>query len=135
MSEAVNVFTRTVARGVIDRVVMPARKAATTSAPSGDRHSVLKQLYKALIEKLEPYLPAGAEDKIVIVPDGSLYLVPFAALIDTEGRYLVERRTMSFVPSLSIYALLRQKALSANSSGPAPRLSLATQQCQRFLGI
>jgi CHAT domain-containing protein len=36
-------------------------------------------------------------DKVIISPDGSLNLVPFAALIDHDGRFLVERYLVAYV--------------------------------------
>ena len=37
---------------------------------------------------LKPILDAGASTKLIIVPDGSLHRIPFAALVDDQSRYL-----------------------------------------------
>ena len=41
------------------------------------------------------------EPEIIIVPDRSLYQVPFAALIDEGGKYLSETFRIRIIPSLS----------------------------------
>jgi CHAT domain-containing protein len=41
---------------------------------------------------------------LVIVPDGSLSLVPFAALVDPAGRYVIERHTIVVAPSLAAFS-------------------------------
>jgi CHAT domain-containing protein len=47
--------------------------------------------------KVRP-LVGDAED-LILSPDGSLQLVPFAALVDEEGRYLIERYSLRYVTS------------------------------------
>jgi CHAT domain-containing protein len=41
----------------------------------------------------------GAPRRLLIAPDGQLNLVPFAALVDRQGRYLVERYSISYLIS------------------------------------
>jgi CHAT domain-containing protein/Tfp pilus assembly protein PilF len=41
----------------------------------------------------------GASVHLLVSPDGALNLVPFAALVDEDGRYLVERFTITYVTS------------------------------------
>jgi len=120
VTQAVDLFTRTIPRGVMDRIVKPLR-ATGPQLTVGDRQLVLERLHRTLINKLEPHLPHNPEDNIVIVPDNSLYLVPFYALMDASGKYLVERHTISFVPSLSIFSLLKG---ALPSFGKEPRSSL-----------
>jgi CHAT domain-containing protein/Tfp pilus assembly protein PilF len=42
---------------------------------------------------------AGGPRRLLIVPAGSLNLIPFAALVDEDYRYLVERYTISYLTS------------------------------------
>ena len=37
--------------------------------------------------------------QVIVSPDGALNLIPFAALVDAQGRYLVESRTISYLTS------------------------------------
>ncbi len=45
-----------------------------------------------------------------LLPEGMLNYVPFAALLDPQGKFLVERYTLSSAPSASVLALARQRA-------------------------
>jgi CHAT domain-containing protein/Tfp pilus assembly protein PilF len=41
----------------------------------------------------------GEARRLLIAPDGSLNLIPFAALVDEENRYLIERYSISYLTS------------------------------------
>lgn len=64
------------------------------------------RLYEHLVQPLEPML--GDRDRLTIVPDGPLHLVPFAALVSNllqgstsyvDARYLIDRVEIRYVPS------------------------------------
>jgi CHAT domain-containing protein len=57
------------------------------------------ELYRLLVAPVEPDLAVGA--RLLIVPDGPLFHLPFAALHDAEG-FLVERHAVAYAPSASI---------------------------------
>lgn len=62
---------------------------------------LLRSLYSALIpESVARMLPPDPEQQVVFVPDSVLYNLPFAALIDSQGRYLVETHTLSSLPGM-----------------------------------
>lgn len=75
-----------------------------------DRES--RALYAALIAPVESAV--ASSDELLVVADGALHQLPFAALRDGAGRHLVERLPVRFALSLSVHAELR--ALQ-----PAPR--------------
>lgn len=56
-------------------------------------------LYDLLIKPVEGQLVAGGT--LIIVPDGPLRALPFAALIDDKGQYLVERVRLALAPALA----------------------------------
>jgi CHAT domain-containing protein len=58
----------------------------------------------------------GEADRLIISPDGDLNLVPFEALVDDNGRYLIERHAMSYVTSGR--DLLRMQVARANRGKP-----------------
>jgi CHAT domain-containing protein len=58
-------------------------------------------LYQWLVAPLEGYLQQRQVQTLVIVPDGILRLIPYAALYDGNG-YLIERYALSISPGLSI---------------------------------
>ncbi|XYI00860.1 tetratricopeptide repeat protein [Sorangium sp. So ce1128] len=41
----------------------------------------------------------GPTQQVVLSPDGALNLVPFGALVDEDGRYLIERYAFTYLPS------------------------------------
>lgn len=58
-------------------------------------------LYDLLIAPVAGVMPAGAA--LIVVPDGPLSRVPFAALRDRrDGRYLIEQRPVAIAPSLRL---------------------------------
>ena len=71
----------------------------------------LQNLYGDLIEPLSSLLQAR---HIVVVPHGILHYLPFHALFDGT-QYLIDRFTISFAPSASIYTMCHQR--QANSEG------------------
>lgn len=66
---------------------------------------------------LKPLTP-GASSSLVVIPDGSLHLVPFGALMDEQGAYVESRLTVSAAPSATIYYTLRTAAKRATPSKP-----------------
>jgi CHAT domain-containing protein/Tfp pilus assembly protein PilF len=86
----------------LEHLVRSVAPGSTTSTPKSD---AWKALYAALILPVEPYLPAALGAHITIVPHGPLLQLPFAALRDPHGQYLVERYTLSFVPAAAMLRL------------------------------
>ena len=74
--------------------------------PQADLGSALEDLGQLL---LEPAATAIARSqRLVIIPDGPLHLLPFAAvLMPGDGRYLVEVRPLSVVASATMLAELK----------------------------
>ena len=58
----------------------------------------------------------GEAARLIVSPDGELNLVPFEALVDEHGRYLIERHAISYVTSGR--DLLRMQVPRANRSKP-----------------
>ncbi|NEQ33748.1 MAG: CHAT domain-containing protein, partial [Leptolyngbya sp. SIO4C5] len=65
----------------------------------------LQQLHQILIDPIADLLPADPGAKVVFVPQGSLFLVPFAALQDADGTYLIEKHTIVTAPSIQVLGL------------------------------
>jgi CHAT domain-containing protein/tetratricopeptide (TPR) repeat protein len=66
-----------------------------------------RQLYDTLVKPAESLL-TGA-DRLLIVPDGALYYVPFESLTSSDGKLILEKHTISYVPSASAYVNLAQE--------------------------
>lgn len=83
-------------------------------------------LYRVLIAPLEPLLAAERIDTLVIVPDGVLRLLPFAALHDGKD-WLLRRFAMATLPGLSLMPAPRGgrvplQALLTGMAEPGPVL-------------
>lgn len=61
----------------------------------------LSDLYALLLGR-QAWSP---RDRVVIVPDAELWTVPFAALRDSRGRFLIEDHAVAIAPSLTLFAL------------------------------
>jgi CHAT domain-containing protein len=64
----------------------------------------------------------GPRRRLVIVPDGPLWELPFQALMPRAGRYLVEDHAVSYAPSLTV---LRAMYAHGRSAGAGTLLALA----------
>jgi CHAT domain-containing protein/Tfp pilus assembly protein PilF len=126
------VSTLPIGRSALQRDVELFRRLIQHAAPLSPRVAQLAQvghrLYQGLIAPIAPRLERC--QRMVIVPDGPLHVLPFAALVRERGtgpparrqpRYLVEWRPLSIVPSATVYGELRQRAAAAAASrGAAP---------------
>ena len=70
---------------------------------NGDK--AFSDLYEALIAPVEEAL---TKPEIVIIPDGPLFFVPFAALKDKSGHFLSETKRIRLAPSLTTLKLLKE---------------------------
>ena len=78
-----------------------------------------RELYDLLIAPIARYLPTGAGARITIVPHGSLMALPFAALRDVQGRYLVERYAIHSAPTGGLFGFTAGALDAAARYGPA----------------
>lgn len=80
----------------IDTAIEKFRKAV--SDPANKQVTDLgKNLYKLTIAKLVPAL--GGSKEILIAPDGALNVVPFSALVDDAGDFLIKNYTFTYLTS------------------------------------
>ena len=78
----------------------------------------LNQLHKILIQPIADLLPKNPIRRVTFIPQGSLFLVPFAALQDNNGKYLIEKHTISTAPSIQALDLLHQRKTARNNQKP-----------------
>ncbi|MEO1350651.1 MAG: CHAT domain-containing tetratricopeptide repeat protein [Cyanobacteria bacterium J06635_15] len=76
----------------------------------------LKDLHQILIDPIADLLPTDPNANVVFVPQGSLFLVPFAALQDTDGTYLIEKHTVLTAPSIQVLGLVSRDAPGQSSA-------------------
>ena len=77
--------------------------------------ALLRELYTALVAPVEEHLK-GTE-KVLIVPHKQLFEVPWAALIDAHGCFLIERHVLRVAPSLRV---AHQAAVSVQCGAKRP---------------
>jgi CHAT domain-containing protein/tetratricopeptide (TPR) repeat protein len=64
---------------------------------------ILQLLYNELLPAaVASSLPSNADQTVVIIPDAMLYNLPFAALTEASGKFLVESHTLTMVPELNV---------------------------------
>ncbi|XP_078383647.1 tetratricopeptide repeat protein 28-like [Oculina patagonica] len=71
--------------------------------PSSIQKNCLSAIYDVIFA---PVFHQLRGNELVIVPDGPLFLVPFAALQDAESRYLCESFRIRVVPSLTCLKMI-----------------------------
>ncbi|TAD77385.1 MAG: CHAT domain-containing protein [Sphingomonadales bacterium] len=73
----------------------------TSMTVGGDERwkDAARGLYDLLVKPIESQLAPGGT--LIIVPDGPLRALPFAALMDADGQYLIERIQLALAPALA----------------------------------
>ncbi|WP_341531214.1 CHAT domain-containing tetratricopeptide repeat protein [Nostoc sp. UHCC 0302] len=89
-------------RGAIDVVGKP-------NAPKAKNNLKLKRLHELLINPIADLLPKNSSDRVIFIPQSSLFLVPFAALQDADGKYLIEKHTILTSPSIQVLDLTHKQ--------------------------
>ena len=85
-----------------------ANRPASTPANSRIIYPKLQQSYQLLIQPIADILPTDPNAPIIFIPHQSLFLVPFVALQDPTGQYLIEKHTILTAPAIQILQLTRQ---------------------------
>lgn len=67
------------------------------------------QLYQLLIEPIADLLPSDPNERVIFIPQDSLFLVPFPALPDANGKYLIEKHTILTAASIQVLDLTRRQ--------------------------
>lgn len=120
----------------IAEAVEKFRLEMAREAEETELRSASAPLYDSLIRPLG--LASHKEGSLIIVPDRWLARLPFAALFDNEtGKYLIEQRTVTMVPSATL--LLRGSRARLQRSGRdlsvlAVGVSRSGSFAGRFLG-
>ncbi|MFM8296838.1 MAG: CHAT domain-containing protein [Microcystis aeruginosa] len=78
----------------------------------------LKQLYKLLIEPIADVLPTDPNAHVIFMPQGELFLVPFPALQDENGKYLIEKHTIVTAPAIQVLDLTQKQRVKVQQANP-----------------
>ncbi|MGB7070545.1 MAG: CHAT domain-containing tetratricopeptide repeat protein [Pyrinomonadaceae bacterium] len=82
-----------------------------------DLQKASRELYDLLLKPASALLEG--KTNIIIVPDGPLWGLPFQALMDEKGKYLIEKAAVSYAPSLTALREMRKKAATRRPSQDA----------------
>ncbi|OKH36912.1 Fis family transcriptional regulator [[Phormidium ambiguum] IAM M-71] len=93
--------------------------AVIASKPTANQTERLQQLHQILIEPISDLLPTDPNSRVIFVPQSSLFLVPFPALQDEAGKYLIEKHTILTAPSIQVLELTRQQKQKNRTTGEA----------------
>ena len=78
---------------------------------------------KLFDELLKPIAEYQTKKNVVLVPDGSLHLLPFAALVD-HRQYVLLNHTISVAPSSTVFHILKDRILT-HAMLPLPYVGVA----------
>jgi CHAT domain-containing protein/Tfp pilus assembly protein PilF len=84
----------------IDRLVQEYVSGLKNRSSLDELSGNAKQLYEYLIEPISPQLSDGK--RLCIVPDKALHFLPFAALIDRSGQFLIKHYNLTYAPSATV---------------------------------
>ncbi|MDJ0731511.1 MAG: CHAT domain-containing protein [Crocosphaera sp.] len=96
--------------GVRGRGNSEASNQNNKSLEQGELTENLHELHTILIEPIKEFLPKDENEPVIIIPDEILFQLPFAALQDAEGKYLIDKHTLITAPSIQSLFFTQQNA-------------------------
>nr|WP_275973889.1 CHAT domain-containing tetratricopeptide repeat protein [Argonema galeatum] len=69
----------------------------------------LQQLYQIIIKPIVYFLPKAPNARVIFIPQAELFLVPFPALQDASGKYLIQQHTILTAPAIQVLELTHQQ--------------------------
>ncbi|MBY0357370.1 MAG: CHAT domain-containing protein [Candidatus Obscuribacterales bacterium] len=99
-----------------EAVIHAYKQGENLGAVNQRRYEHLQELYRLFIQPCAEYLPKDTKSVVTIVPHGPMFLIPFAALVDADGSFLVEKHTLSYIPAIGVFRTTQKLADSASST-------------------
>lgn len=91
--------------GVVEKIEQPSRRR------------LLAQLYELLIKPIADLLPTDSASRVIFIPHRQVFLVPFVALQDETGKFLIENYNILTAPSIQVLDLTFKSSTASNSRG------------------
>jgi CHAT domain-containing protein len=98
-------------------------------APLDDVDEKARVLYDYLIGPIEAEISGG--NSLCIVPDKALNLLPFGALVDRSGDYLIESHRLTYAPSASVLVRCIDEYRAKPATGPERILAVGNPDVDR----
>jgi CHAT domain len=95
--------------------VEPIGDAKPNPCNTIDSKATLTTLHQLLIQPIADLLPTDPTQHVTFIPQDELFLVPFPALLDANGKYLIEHHTIRTASSIQL--LQQTAALKATPKG------------------
>jgi tetratricopeptide (TPR) repeat protein len=103
----VRVYTLNTTRSEIMQKIATFRQSMDTSVTA-------RELYDILLRPAESQL--AQRSKLIVVPDGPLWNLPFEALQPADGRYLIDQASVSYAVSFSALREMRKRRVPIRTS-------------------
>jgi CHAT domain-containing protein len=130
--DRVNLVPLDVHASELRRVASRFRMLLEQGDSGAELDGLSSSLYSWLLQPLLASMPDGGG--VVIVPDGVLAEIPFAALREPEtGRYLIQDRSVSVSPSASFFVQSRLRRLAMGTAPASSILVLANPEFDQEL--
>src|SRR5881396_2073118 len=125
-SDTIAVLDLGTRRQELARLVDFTRATIATRGPDTDSlwRAPLRRLHATLIAPVEATGMLAGKNSLVLVPHVELQYLPFAALLDTAGSFLVQRYELALTPSASVWIALGDRpggSLGAGLAAFAPQ--------------
>jgi len=88
-----------------------------------DFHTDARALYDLLLKPARAAL--AGRTRLVIIPDGVLWTIPFETLEPAAGRTVLDAAAVSYAPSIAVLGAMRERRAALESAGGLPRLLIA----------
>ena len=86
----------------VSRLVEWGERQEPAPIDSAQINQKLQRLHQILIDPIKEFLPDDPDQSVIFIPQDELFLVPFAALQDSEGSYLIDQHTILIAPSIQV---------------------------------
>src|SRR6266511_2470030 len=116
-SDTVAVLDLGMRRQELARLVEFARGVLTPRGTDSLWRGPLRRLHAALIAPVEETGLLAGKTRLILVPHAELQYLPFAALMDTAGRFLVQRYELAMTPSASVSIALGDRPAGPPGAG------------------
>ncbi|HKG45406.1 MAG TPA: tetratricopeptide repeat protein [Pyrinomonadaceae bacterium] len=107
----VNAYTLSTPRAEIARKVAGFRQSIDNSVSA-------RELYDILLKPAESQI--AQRSKLIVVPDGPLWDVPFEALQTADNRYVIDQASVSYVVSFAALREMRKRRAPSTTKRAAP---------------
>jgi CHAT domain-containing protein len=91
-------------------------KTKSLDRPVALTYPGLPELHHYLIQPIADLLPTNPQAPVVFIPQAALFLVPFAALPNPQGKYLIEQHTLLHAPSIQVLGLTQSQRPPAQTA-------------------